>query len=149
MGGNIGFFTLLSASKPGVFVDSFEPNMKNRMRMCESLNLNRWYGEYEEETMTTTTISTEKASSSHVNVYSYGVGSKAGMFNFSENPFNPGMGSFGNNGAGGTTQVTMDLEVITLDSFAQERNWFKTMPDIAILKVDVEGKSKGKNLPSH
>jgi FkbM family methyltransferase len=139
VGGNIGFFSLLSAATHRtVTVDTFEPNVKNCMRYCESLAVNRWFHtEFENDN----DVDDETASRTHplMNPYIYGVGKEAGMFQFQEHDSNPGGGAF-------TEQKVKDgsavhgLQIITLDAFAKERGWFESRPDIAILKVDVEGK---------
>lgn len=129
VGGNIGFFSLLSAAtQRSVTIDTFEPNVKNRMRYCESQAMNRWFHtEFDGTSM-------YSARNPRLNLYHYGVGKKAGNFVFEENT-NPGEGAFVEQKA----YLGNGLQVITLDSFAKERGWFETRPDIAVLKVDVEG----------
>jgi FkbM family methyltransferase len=162
VGGNIGYFTLWSAvNGPGVIVDTFEPNPKNRLRLCESLHLNQWHSEYDD-----TMNHGDPSQVSMVNLYEYGVGKEEGMFHFIEHP-NPGQGKFGKrqqpkaqrrgdsvgvgDGGGPATATKKQrrvqqqeeegegLQMITLDNFAQERGWFQSRPNIAIFKVDVEG----------
>ena len=137
--GNIGFFSLVSASMGPFIIDTFEPNTKNRMRYCESLAMNRWdQGEFD--------ASQPDGVNPVVNLYPLGVGKEEGKFLFLEH-VNPGQGSFVEKDASNTQQKLNDpltvgsteLEIITLDDFAKERNWFETRPDIAILKIDVEG----------
>jgi hypothetical protein len=62
------------------------------------------------------------------------VGKAAGSFVFKEHE-NPGQGAFIEQ----KTSVGNGLQMITLDSFAKERGWLQSRPDIAILKVVVEG----------
>ena len=132
VGGNIGYFTLLSAAHgPAVKIDTFEPNAKNRLRLCESLHLNHWHSEYDSPIQSGITNEEQP----QVNLYPYGVGSQEGLFHFEEHP-NPGMGKFTNRPA---NDNSTSFRVISLDSFAKERGWFDSHPDIAILKVDVEG----------
>ena len=148
VGGNVGFFTLLSASLgPSVVADVWEPNVKNRLRMCESLALNHWDSEYDNRT----TTAMEDAHS-QVNLYPNGVGRKEGTFYFTEHT-NPGQGTVSEQALlaidpaaveKGFVDESKALEVITLDNFARERGWLdesesQPRPDIAILKVDVEG----------
>lgn len=131
VGGNIGYFSLLSAANGPVTVDAFEPNDKNQLRMCESLLLNNWHSEYDENYSGVDDVS-------RVNLYSLGVGRKEGTFSFQENKRNPGQGKFHENAG---VPNTTALHVVTLDHFAEERGWFEesSRPNVAILKVDVEG----------
>ncbi|CAB9501528.1 Inherit from COG: Methyltransferase [Seminavis robusta] len=129
VGGNIGFFTHLSAANGPVIVDAFEPNGKNRLRFCESLHLNRWTSEFEE------TNPAAFAQQSHVNLYDYGVSKDPGYLNFRQHS-NPGMGRFVRRNANDEGKGT---RVINLDQLARTRGWFESRTDIAILKVDVEG----------
>jgi FkbM family methyltransferase len=131
VGGNIGYFTLLSAANGPVGIDVFEPNAKNRLRMCESLLLNHWYSEFDNQ------ITSDPLQVSTVNLYPFGIGRQEGTFVFSEHA-NPGQGKFSETpGSPGS----YGLQVITLDNFARERGWFQpeTRPNILVLKVDVEG----------
>jgi FkbM family methyltransferase len=129
VGGNIGFFSLLSAAtKRSVTIDTFEPNVKNRIRYCESKAINRWFHtEFDGNSL-------YSSKSPRLNLYHYGAGKSAGTFMFEENE-NPGQGAFIEQ----KTSVGNGLQMITLDSFAKERGWLQLRPDIAILKVDVEG----------
>jgi len=129
VGGNIGFFSLLSAANGPVTVDTFEPNPKNQLRMCESLLLNHWHSEYD------SSFHGDSKKVSRVNLNPYGVGRKEGVFSFMEH-VNPGQGTMVEET--GVKNATA-LNVLTLDNFARERGWFESRPDIAILKVDVEG----------
>ena len=130
VGGNIGFFTLLSAANGPVTVETFEPNPKNQLRMCESLLLNHWHSEYD------TNFYGDPKHVSRVNLYPFGAGRSEGVFSFEENDRNPGQGKFyEQQGVPGSRS----LQVLTLDNFARARGWFESRPDIAILKVDVEG----------
>lgn len=129
VGGNIGFFTLLSASQGPVTVDTFEPNQKNQLRVCESLALNHWQSEFDKD------CTKDPTQNSMVNIYPFGAGRKEGILTFMEHQ-NPGQGVFVERPP---TSYGTGLQVVTLDNFAEERGWFTTRPDIAILKVDVEG----------
>lgn len=129
VGGNIGFFTLLSAANGPITVETFEPNHKNHLRLCESLLLNNWHSEYDNN------FSGDPKHVSRVNLYPYGAGRKEGVFSFEEH-LNPGQGKVSEvQGVPGSSA----LHVLTLDNFARERGWFESRPDISILKVDVEG----------
>ncbi|CAB9517402.1 Inherit from COG: Methyltransferase [Seminavis robusta] len=131
VGGNIGFFTMLSAANGPVVVDTFEPNQKNRLRVCESSFLNHWHSEFNKDFVG------DAKQRSKINIYPYGVGRLEGVFSFHEHS-NPGQGRVSEQ-LPGTAPDGNALHVITLDNFARERGWFTTRPDIAILKVDVEG----------
>jgi FkbM family methyltransferase len=134
VGGNIGYFTLLSAALAPIVVEAFEPNMKNSLRFCESKNLNHWDSEYDP-----VSVSTNDQTSPKINLYPFGVGPEEGYFDFIQDDNNPGMGKFRDSSGGGGDE----LRVITLDKFAAERGWFESRPDVAILKVDVEGREHG------
>jgi FkbM family methyltransferase len=126
VGGNIGFFFLLSAAtKRSVTIDTLEPNAKNRMHYCNSKAMNRWFY---------TEFDGSSGKSPRLNLYHYGVGNSARTFVRKEHR-NPGHAAFIEQ----TTSVGDGLQMITLDSFAKERGWLQIRPDIAILKVDVEG----------
>jgi FkbM family methyltransferase len=131
VGGNIGFFTLLSAANGPVVVDTFEPNQKNRLRLCESLALNHWKSEHDKD------CKKDPQHDSMVNVYPLGVGRKEAVLSFIEHG-NPGQGYFMEHQP--TLKFSKGLPVVTLDNFAKEKDWFTTRPDIALLKIDIEGR---------
>jgi FkbM family methyltransferase len=144
VGGNIGFFSLVSAATGPFKIDTFEPNMANVLRFCESLWLNDWHSEYESPDEHHAAHEHHDDDQSHalVNLYNMGVGDTNGLLHFYENAKNPGRGKFempAHYEEGGAMPSPYDLNVITLDHFAEERGWFESKPDIAILKVDVEG----------
>ena len=109
-------------------MDTFEPNLKNRMRYCESLNVNRWF-QTEFDAHIDTTMP-------RMNPYPYGVGAEDGSFGFHEHPLNPGQGAVGGKASATNSHA---IQLVKLDTFAEERGWFESRPNIAILKVDVEG----------
>jgi FkbM family methyltransferase len=113
-------------------IDSFEPNLKNNIRTCESVYLNFWQNEWEEEASNVP----RKIGSPVVNVWNAGVSDLAGTFKFFDSYGNPGGGRFG--GFGNNRTDSVELPVTTLDTFAEERSWFKSRPEIAILQIDVE-----------
>ncbi|CAB9501235.1 Inherit from COG: Methyltransferase [Seminavis robusta] len=135
VGGNIGFFSLVSASMGPFVIDTFEPNIKNRMRYCESLHLNRWiHTEFDDPELLALAA---KKNQPRTNLYGYGVGQEEGHFLFEEHT-NPGMGAVVNFKTG--PGVPNAIQIVTLDNFAKDRGWFDNNPQhIAILKVDVEG----------
>ncbi|CAB9503272.1 Inherit from COG: Methyltransferase [Seminavis robusta] len=135
VGANIGFFSLVSAAQGSFFIDSFEPNLKNRMRFCESLNMNRWT--YTEFNHPHAVVDQQLGfTPPRVNLYPYGVGKEEGIFMFQENN-NPGQGAVVETKA--TAGAANSIQIVTLDGFAKERGWFDSRPHIAVMKVDVEG----------
>lgn len=143
VGGNIGYFALLSAAHGNIVVDSFEPNLKNSFRLCQSLTLNRWANEYQTQG--------GGESRTSVNSYPYGVGKEVGSLVFAESR-NPGEGQIqdGNNEEQHPDEETAAsnkhkqiIPVVSLDAFAESRGWLnakdKDREDIALMKVDVEG----------
>jgi FkbM family methyltransferase len=110
-------------------IDAFEPNFQNIMRFCESIELNGWKNEGE--------MSIGEGPS--VNIWPAGISDKSGTLRFLKNP-NPGAGRFvaGDSNVLKSRQGAKELPVLTLDAFAEERGWFDTRPNVAILKIDVE-----------
>lgn len=125
VGGNIGYYSLVSASLGNFVIDAFEPNDINIMRFCESIMLNDWDH----------TISTGGRSS--VRVYPYGVSNKPGTMTF-RFARNPGAGSF-DSSQESRHNGSKELPVITLDDFVRDKGYFESRPVISIMKVDVEG----------
>jgi FkbM family methyltransferase len=116
-------------------IDSFEPSLKNNIRTCESIRLNNWENEWEQEASGVP----RKTGSPAVNVWNAGVSDLTGTFKFYESHGNPGASRFGYNGGfGGNRTDYTELPVTTLDTFAEERSWFESRPEIAILQIDVE-----------
>jgi FkbM family methyltransferase len=120
VGMNIGWFSLW-ARRLGHYTISFEPNPINRIRLCESLQLNNW-------------------TEDEIQVYPYGLGEKEETVEFI-------MSRKGNPGAGGLKKEhdigeSVAVQIITLDDFAESQGWFDKeakVDPIPILKVDVEG----------
>ena len=141
VGGNIGFFSLLSMSlskwmKQRLRVHTFEPNPANLIRICESLQLNDWQHPLAEEYT--------KHQNASIMVHPIGVSDKNDVLSFVAQHAKPGSGTFiRSNEAkkGGTSDIT----VVKLDDFARQRGWLdisassSSRPNIAILKIDVEG----------
>jgi FkbM family methyltransferase len=111
-------------------IDTFEPNFKNIMRFCESMELNGWKNEGEASI----------GQGPSVNIWPAGISDKSGTLRFYEDFGNPGAGRFDAGGANMPTSRKdfQELPVLTLDAFAEERGWFDSRPNIAILKIDVE-----------
>jgi FkbM family methyltransferase len=116
-------------------IDSFEPSLKNNIRTCESIRLNKWQNEFEQEASGIP----RKIGSPVVNVWNAGVSDMTGTFKFYESHGNPGASRFGYGGDFGKNRTDYtELPVTTLDTFAEERSWFDSRPEIAILQIDVE-----------
>ena len=132
VGGNIGWFTFLSASM-GHHVDVFEPNPVNIIRQCQSKWLNEWPTATEKE------INSRQTKRSTINLRKYGVAEKPSVMSMHYK--NPGMGTFLNSRDILPRQhQTLDaIPLISLDQMATELNWFISKPKFAILKIDVEG----------
>jgi FkbM family methyltransferase len=142
VGGNIGFFSLLSMSlskwmKQRLRVHTFEPNPLNIIRICESLQLNDWHHPLAEEYA--------KNQNASIMIHPIGISDKNDVMSFLAEDAQPGSGKFirSNEGAkGGASNIT----VVRLDDFARQRGWLdisasssSSRPNIAILKIDVEG----------
>jgi FkbM family methyltransferase len=112
-------------------IDSFEPNGKNNIRLCESMATNHWVNEWEQ------TVSADRLhGKGSINVWPVGISDKTGNFKFFESYGNPGGGRFVDSMHERTDSV--NLPVTTLDAFAEEMGWFYSRPTIAILQMDVE-----------
>lgn len=131
VGGNIGYYTLLSAAWKHHVV-TFEINPANLLRICESLRYNEFLGQ--------------------VKLHRKGVSDTSGQQLQIEVPTNPGaVGLIGASDVaaaeGGksqqTTAKTFSVSTITLDDFAQQHGWFdqhaKLLENFSIWKLDVEG----------
>jgi FkbM family methyltransferase len=116
VGGNIGYYALLTASW-GHVVHSFEPNLVNVLRFCESILLNQW------------------DDCRLVHVHPLGISDHADTLPFYVRR-NPGAGTFE---VQPQRSPRYTLPVVPLDTFVQEQGWFQTRPTLSILKVDVEG----------
>jgi FkbM family methyltransferase len=137
--GNIGYYSLVSASMGDFKIDSFEPNLKNALRFCESLVMNSWKNEQEQESADQGALfdPVVPLGRPSVNIWPAGVSDTTGTLRFFESYGNPGAGRFTSNFGNNRTDY-MELPVTTLDVFAEERGWFESRPRIAIMKVDVE-----------
>ena len=138
VGGNIGWYSLLSASL-GAKVDVFEPNPANYLRTCESICVNDWVDEPCPQFGALALEDSVK--SGRLNIFPVGVGAKEGMVSFDTGDklaHNPGQGKVTRHES--STGSHNKIRLITLDSVANELGWFGS--DIAILKIDVEGLEK-------
>lgn len=135
VGGNIGWFSLLSAAH-GHHVDVFEPNLANVLRLCESKLLNSWTNA--ESDITSPSNRLPKLGT--IDIHPYGVGS-----NETTMPFyvgrNPGKATLLRSMLPKwRSPTTNTITIVPLDLMAQDLKWFDGGPSqIAILKVDVEG----------
>lgn len=123
VGGNIGWFSLVAAAHGATKVYTFEPNLQNTVRFCEALSLNRWLHDDRSKDVV---IPVNKGASNH-----------NGQEKFYETkPNNPGSFSFAK--LRGDAKVMGELDLTTLDSFAERHGWFELKPNIALFKLDVE-----------
>jgi len=124
VGANIGWFSLVAAAHGATKVYSFEPNLQNTVRFCESLSLNHWLR--------------EDRSKDIVFPISKGVGKseeKKNLYMVDEN--NPGSFTF-NKDVARPDKVVGEMEITTLDLFAERHRWFDSKPSIGLFKLDVE-----------
>jgi len=118
VGANIGWFSLVAAAHGASKVYSFEPNLQNTIRLCESLALNGWLGDF-------------------VVPISKGVGMVEEERDlYAIDSTNPGSFSFDKDA--GNYNVVGTMKITTLDSFAERHGWFVSKPSIAFFKLDVE-----------
>jgi FkbM family methyltransferase len=118
VGANIGWFSLVAAAHGATKVYSFEPNLQNTIRFCESLSLNGW------------------ATDDLVVPINKGAGTieeKKNLYATDSN--NPGAYSFK---PMGSRAVVGEMEITTLDLFAERHGWFESRPSIGFFKLDVE-----------
>jgi FkbM family methyltransferase len=109
VGASFGWFSLL-AHKLGYQVDVFEPNLVNVIRICQSLEANKW-------------------TNHEVDVYPYGVTAEdsAVLFQYHED----GTARINDNWG-------HKSQAFALDSFARERGWLERNDEvIQVLKIDV------------
>jgi len=130
VGGNIGWFSLLAAAHGATKVYTFEPNPANVVRICESLSLNNW-------------LRDDRSKDSFMAI-AKGVGSKVATQKlYRVNPENPGSYSFSRAAATRFRSqgdfIEEEIDIITLDDFAERHGWFESKPSIGFFKLDVEG----------
>jgi len=160
VGGNIGWFSLLAAAH-GAEVFTFEPNVINMVRFCESQILNGWVApppppppppiadghvhDFEQQQDQYNRIH------SYLKGVSYTHGAMQPMFQINAN--NPGSYTFSNQTVvQEKVEDGMLLPLITLDALAMDQGWIMTekknedhatitnnQPSIGFLKIDVEG----------
>ena len=166
VGGNIGYYSLLSASLGNFTIDSFEPNPTNVLRFCESVGVNYWWDDdsdfrkddYEgvsdeavagqpRELSELSSLSNQKLQSQRhpsIRIWEMGVSEVEGSLSFFLDKSNPGAGRFINEKEKRLYQLryhpsaVAEIPVTTLDSFARRNGWFRKPVVIEILKVDVE-----------
>ena len=122
IGMNIGWFSLYSRAH-GHDVAAFEPNPVMFLRMCESLEYNKWG-------------SANDDSGNSVSLWKYGLGVQKGSFNLTLGN-NPGGSSFFEDRLAKKFRRTIPVEVTTLDTVAVTQGWLDRT--VSLMKVDVEG----------
>lgn len=129
VGGNIGWFALLSASL-GAQVATFEPHRVNYLRMCESMCLNGWLHGSDADCMSG---SKDPFVQERIHIFPYAASEHQGQLQFHESSWNPGMGHVDKHHSANSTVI----KAVTLDGMVDALGWSNV--DIDILKVDVEG----------
>lgn len=135
VGGNIGWFTLLSASL-GHNVHVFEPNLMNVIRMCESICMNGW-----EQCGGANPPGVAWRTQGQVHIRTVGLKDKQGEFWLRPNGLSPGAGKVVQDIETEPSDVrekSQRVQIKTLDQLADELGWYK-LDNVKILKVDVEG----------
>jgi len=127
VGGNIGWFTLIAASL-GHRVMTFEPNNLNNIKLCESLQMNGWLHKDKNLDL--------------VEIYEAGIGDKHGeILDLYQWPGkrNPGKATFSVSQRNYRAKKVGSMPLLSLDEVAERKGWFTSRPNIAFVKVDVEG----------
>eukprot|EP00573_Skeletonema_grethae_P011983 CAMPEP_0201709174 /NCGR_PEP_ID=MMETSP0578-20130828/57958_1 /ASSEMBLY_ACC=CAM_ASM_000663 /TAXON_ID=267565 /ORGANISM="Skeletonema grethea, Strain CCMP 1804" /LENGTH=399 /DNA_ID=CAMNT_0048198127 /DNA_START=94 /DNA_END=1290 /DNA_ORIENTATION=- len=124
IGMNIGWFSLYSRAH-GHDVAAFEPNPVMFLRMCESLEYNKWGSDNDYD-----------SGSNSVSLWKYGLGIAKGSFNLTTGN-NPGGSSFFEDRLAKKFRRTIPVDVTTLDTVALEQGWLDRT--VSLMKVDVEG----------
>jgi FkbM family methyltransferase len=120
VGASLGWFSLLARSLGIQYVDVFEPNLVNVLRICQSLKANHW-------------LDTATNRTNTVRIYPYGITAEDGTVLFQYPPDEEGSTSARIN-----TNWGHKSQAFALDSFARERNWLERNDQIiSILKIDV------------
>lgn len=150
VGANIGWFSLLAAAHGATKVYSFEPNLQNMIRFCESLSLNRWLLDdrsYDDQDGVQIIPITKGLGETEERKTMYAVNDvNPGTFSFNKSyarkfPVKDKDGNELKDENGNTVldfKVIDTYDIITLDSFAESQGWFESKPSIGILKIDVE-----------
>lgn len=143
VGGNLGWFSLLAAAHGASKVYMFEPNPANLVRFCESLQLNDWLHDDHSQDFI---FPIAKGVSNEVGKMKFYrvVENNPGTFSFSEtrlirNSKEMKEAFLNQNTTAIEERVLGEIEVISLDAFAESMGWFETKPMIAFFKLDVEG----------
>jgi FkbM family methyltransferase len=141
VGANVGWFSLLAASH-GAEVFSFEPNVINMVRFCESQMLNGW------------SLAENVERNNRIHSYMKGVGSQHGqsLNMYAPDPNNPGSHTFNQElakdhftkrKAEGDLQKLDggELPIIALDALARDQGWLSEGSNVKIvlMKMDIEG----------
>jgi FkbM family methyltransferase len=137
VGGNIGWFSLLAAAHGATKVYTFEPNPANLIRFCESLQLNDWLRDDPRQDLV---VPMPKGVSNEVGIQTLYRADQEnpGAFTFSKERFlntvkkripEKELGKY----------IVGEIELDTLDHFAETMGWFESKPDITFFKLDVEG----------
>ena len=136
VGANVGWFSLLAAAHDGAEVYTFEQNIVNMVRYCESVVLNGWDAQQQRDGNVYVVPYLKGVSDVHgVQQTFYAIdGTNPGSYSFSQNAVHSWTKSHLTN----ATKIG-SLSVISLDALAKEQGWLETRPSIGFLKIDVEG----------
>ena len=117
IGMNIGWVSLYTRAH-GHDIAAFEPNPTMFLRVCESLEYNKWDKD------------------EGVTLWNYGLGVQAGVFNLTLGN-NPGGSSFHADRLAPKFRKTLPVSVVALDTIAIQEGWLDRK--ISLAKIDVEG----------
>ena len=114
VGMNIGWFTMYSRAM-GHDVVAFDPNPIMHSRVCNSLQLNKWWDG----------VSNDSSGSSGVTTFAYGLGDQSSNLTLTMHAKNPGASSLINNWIRRNAQGTLQVPVTTLDTVVTEMGWIQ------------------------
>jgi len=123
VGANIGWYSLVAVAHGASKVYSFEPNLQNTIRFCESLSLNDWLRDDPSKDVVVPISKGVGNKEESRKFYAKGAGNNPGEFSFK-----------GRN----SDKVVGTMEITTMDLFADRHGWFQSKPSIGLMKVDVE-----------
>mmetsp|Transcript_8576 Transcript_8576/g.16179 ORF Transcript_8576/g.16179 Transcript_8576/m.16179 type:complete len:460 (+) Transcript_8576:263-1642(+) len=143
VGGNLGWFSLLAAAHGASKVYMFEPNPSNLVRFCESLQLNNWIHDDPSQDIVFPIAKGVSDEIGKMKFYRV-VENNPGSYSFSEtrlirNSKEMKEAFLNENKTAIEERILGEIELITLDAFAESMGWFETRPTIAFFKLDVEG----------
>jgi len=134
VGANIGWFSLVAASHGATRVYSLEPNPQNVIRLCESIHLNQpiWQKQRSLNSgkHTPIVVPIVKGAGNTEEIKT--------MYAKAHQKHNPGSFAFRPPSNSNQTIVVGNMEITTLDAFAERHGWFTNKPNIGMFKLDAE-----------